>query len=144
MCVCVCVCNVFSCARVPKSNQQICILPEPVRSSKLLTQTDVEMNTSSFQMGHQFSTAALTPPSELWFLAQFLWCEMNVLGHWQVAMMPKSEGSEFDPCWVHNNFSVPLCVTCISPCQNIIIKPKNICMYMYMYIYIYIYTYIYI
>ena len=44
------------------------------------------------------------------FLTQFQWHEANVLDNWQLARLPKSGGSEFDPHWVHDNSLVPLWV----------------------------------
>ena len=53
------------------------------------------------------------------FLAQYLWRGTKVLDDWLLGMLPQSEGHELNPCKVHNNFSVPLWVICISLCQSI-------------------------
>ena len=44
------------------------------------------------------------------FLIQFLWHETNVLDNWQLAVLPPSEGAEFDPRSAHDNLPVPLWV----------------------------------
>ena len=100
---------VFPCARASKLNQQICISPAPVRSSKL-THTDVEINTCAFQTGCQLSSAASGMSLGLCLLTQFKWHEANVLDNWQLAVLPQCKGCEFNPCRVHDDLSVPLWV----------------------------------
>ena len=50
---------------------------------------------------------------------------MNVLGNCQLAMLPQSAGSKFDPRLVRDNSSVPLWVICVYLCQSIKIKLTN-------------------
>ena len=53
------------------------------------------------------------------FLIQFLWHEMNMLDNCQLAVLPHSGGTEFDPGSVHDNSLVPLWIICFSLCQSI-------------------------
>ena len=86
----------------------------PGRTSKL-THTGVEIDTCAFQTGCELSSAATGMSLELRFLARFQWREAYVLDNWQLAELPQSVGSEFDPRRVHDNLSVPLWVNMLFP-----------------------------
>ena len=115
-----------------KLNQQICISPEPRCSSKLTHTGVFELNTCALQTACQLSSAASVTPLGLCFLAQFPWYEMNIWNNWQLAVLPQSGGTEFDPHSVHDNLSVPLSVICISLCQSIKIKPTIMYMFTFL------------
>ena len=98
------------------------------------TLAGVEINTCLFQTGCQLSSAASVPLLKLCLLAQFLWRETNVLDNCQMALLPRIERREFNPCMVHGNFSVPFYfgVVTVFLCQSINKKAHQICTYVYM------------
>ena len=81
-------------------------------------------NTCAFQTGCQ---CRLSYVVGIVFFTQFLWHETNVLVNWQLALLPQSGGTEFDPRSVQDHVSVPLWVYMRFSVPEI----KSINMYMY-------------
>ena len=71
------------------------------------------------KFGWCLSSAASALLLELCFLAQSLWCGMNMLDNWQLLMLPQSEHHEIEPHIGHANFLAPLQLISISLCQSI-------------------------
>ena len=52
--------------------------------------------------------------------------KINLSENWQLAVLPQSEASEFDPRLVNDDFTVPFRVTFVPLGQSIKRKPKTV------------------
>ena len=107
-----------------KINQEICISPAPGRTSKL-THTGVEIDTCAFQTGCQLSSAATGMSLELRFWRDFSGVKRTcwTTGSWRSCPSLEVVSSIPDGSTIIYRF---LCgLICISLCQSIIIKPRN-------------------
>ena len=103
-----------------QTNKYVCIyiLQEPGCCSKL-THTHRCWNWHQCMTdGLPFFQCRLGHVIEIVFFTQVQWHETNVLDNWQLVVLPQSDGTEFNPHWVHNNVSPPLRVYMGFPVQE--------------------------